>query len=71
MNEELNTPTEPAKAVIRRNTEEAQGGGRNFDVFEDSSPMNSLITHPRPNTTCGNSSGDRRWPSGQDRQINS
>jgi hypothetical protein len=44
MNEELNTPTEPAKAVIRRNTEEAQGGGRNFDVFEDSSPMPSLIT---------------------------
>jgi hypothetical protein len=43
MNEELNTPTEPAKAVIRRNTKEAQGG-RNFDVFEDSSPMPSLIT---------------------------
>jgi hypothetical protein len=58
MNEELNTPTEPAKAVIRRNTKEAQGG-RNFDVFEDSSPMPSLIT-PRPNTTCGNSSGDYR-----------
>jgi hypothetical protein len=67
MNEELNTPTEPAKAVIRRNTKEAQGG-RNFDVFEDSSPMPSLITPPAKHYVW---KFVRRLPSGQNRQIES
>ena len=43
----INNPSEAAKAVVRRNTEEVQGGG-NFDVLTNSSPMIFSTTRRSP-----------------------
>jgi len=45
-----NTSSEAAKAVVRRNTEEVQGGG-NFDVFEELFADDFLDHTPQPNRT--------------------
>ena len=43
-------PSEVAKAVIRRNTEEVQGGG-NFEVFEELFADDFLDHTPQPGRT--------------------
>jgi len=45
-----NEASEAAKAVVRRNTEEVQGGG-NFDVFEELFADDFVDHTPQPNTT--------------------
>ena len=45
-----NTISEAAKAVVRRNTEEVQGGG-NFDLFEELFADNFLDHTPQPGRT--------------------
>lgn len=45
-----NTTSEAAKAVVRRNTEEVQGGG-NFEVFEELFSDDFLDHTPQPNGT--------------------
>jgi steroid delta-isomerase-like uncharacterized protein len=45
-----NTRSEAAKAVVRRNTEEVQGGG-NFDVFEELFADDFVDHTPQPSTT--------------------
>ena len=40
----INNPSEAAKAVVRRNTEEVQGGG-NFDVFDELFADDFSTTH--------------------------
>ena len=42
--------SEDAKAVVRRNTEEVQGGG-NFDVFDELFADDFLDHTPQPNST--------------------
>jgi SnoaL-like polyketide cyclase. len=44
------TLSDAAKAVVRRNTEEVQGGG-NFDVFEELFADDFVDHTPQPNTT--------------------
>jgi steroid delta-isomerase-like uncharacterized protein len=44
------TASDAAKAVVRRNTEEVQGGG-NFDVFEELFADDFVDHTPQPNTT--------------------
>ncbi len=44
------TPSDAAKAVVRRNTEEAQGKGR-FDVFEELFADDFVDHTPQPNMT--------------------
>jgi predicted ester cyclase len=44
------TRSEAAKVVVRRNTEEVQGGG-NFDVFEELFADDFVDHTPQPNTT--------------------
>ena len=43
-------PSEAAKAVVRRNTEEVQGGG-NFDVFDELFADDFLDHTPQPGRT--------------------
>ena len=43
-------PSEAAKAVVRRNTEEVQGGG-NFEVFEELFADDFLDHTPQPGRT--------------------
>jgi steroid delta-isomerase-like uncharacterized protein len=50
MSEERNTPTEAARAVVRRNTEEVQSRG-DFDVFEELFADDFVDHTPQPNTT--------------------
>ena len=45
-----NNPSEAAKAVVRRNTEEVQGGG-NFEVFEELFADDFLDHTPQPGRT--------------------
>jgi steroid delta-isomerase-like uncharacterized protein len=45
-----NTSSEAAKAVVRRNTEEVQGGGK-FDVFEELFADDFVDHTPQPNMT--------------------
>src|SRR6516165_1778434 len=44
------SPSEAAKAVVRRNTEEVQGEGR-FDVFDELFADDFTDHTPQPNTT--------------------
>ena len=44
------TASDAAKAVVRRNTEEVQGGG-NFGVFEELFADDFVDHTPQPNTT--------------------
>jgi hypothetical protein len=53
-------PSEEAKAVVRRNTEEVQGGG-NFDVFEELFADDFVDHTPQPNCTP-DKDGARRLP---------
>jgi steroid delta-isomerase-like uncharacterized protein len=46
----INNPSETAKAVVRRNTEEVQGGG-NFDVFDELFADDFLDHTPQPGRT--------------------
>ncbi len=46
----INNTSEAAKAVVRRNTEEVQGGG-NFDVFEELFADDFLDHTPQPGRT--------------------
>ena len=46
----INNPSEAAKAVVRRNTEEVQGGG-NFDVFDELFADDFLDHTPQPGRT--------------------
>ena len=46
----INHPSEAAKAVVRRNTEEVQGGG-NFDVFDELFADDFLDHTPQPGRT--------------------
>lgn len=50
MSEQHDTSAEAAKAVVRRNTEEVQGGG-NFDLFEELFADDFVDHTPQPNTT--------------------
>src|SRR5918998_606160 len=50
MSEQRHTPSDSAKAVVRRNTEEVQGGG-NFDLFEELFADDFVDHTPQPNTT--------------------
>ena len=50
MSGQLNTFSDDAKAVVRRNTEEVQGGG-NFDLFEELFADDFVDHTPQPNTT--------------------
>ena len=46
----INNPSEEAKAVVRRNTEEVQGGG-NFDMFDELFADDFLDHTPQPGRT--------------------
>jgi steroid delta-isomerase-like uncharacterized protein len=46
----IDNPSEAAKAVVRRNTEEVQGGG-NFDVFDELFADDFLDHTPQPGRT--------------------
>src|SRR6201990_3508926 len=46
----INSASEAAKAVVRRNTEEVQGGG-NFDVFDELFADDFLDHTPQPGRT--------------------
>jgi hypothetical protein len=46
----INNQSEAAKAVVRRNTEEVQGGG-NFDVFDELFADDFLDHTPQPGLT--------------------
>ena len=46
----INNPSKAAKAVVRRNTEEVQGGG-NFDVFDELFADDFLDHTPQPGRT--------------------
>ena len=48
-----NIPSEAAKAVVRGNTEEVQGGG-NFDVFEELFADDFVDHAPQPSTSPDN-----------------
>jgi steroid delta-isomerase-like uncharacterized protein len=50
MSGQLNTISDSAKAVVRRNTEEVQGGG-DFDLFEELFADDFVDHTPQPNTT--------------------
>ena len=50
MSEQHDTLAEAAKAVVRRNTEEVQGGG-NFELFEEIFAEDFVDHTPQPNTT--------------------
>ena len=49
----INNQSEAAKAVVRRNTEEVQGGG-NFDVFDELFADDFLDHTPQPGRTPDN-----------------
>ena len=49
-NQMSNTPSEVAKSVVRRNTEEVQSGG-NFNVFEELFADDFVDHTPQPNTS--------------------
>jgi steroid delta-isomerase-like uncharacterized protein len=50
MSEQHDTLADAAKAVVRRNTEEVQGGG-NFELFEELFAEDFVDHTPQPNTT--------------------
>lgn len=50
MSDQRNTSADAAKAVVRRNTQEVQGGG-NFKLFEELFAEDFVDHTPQPNTT--------------------